>query len=82
MHYKDLIIGLLVAYLVISLIAHVLTGTQNCLSTLMASGDGATVAVVLAVGVAAGALAFYLARNSKELDKDLRKGWHDVEKRM
>lgn len=68
-HAKDLIIAVLVAYLVVDLLlAYAIKARHpGVLQTLSASLQDENVAVVLAIGLGAGVLAYYLARRSRDL---------------
>lgn len=71
MHYdgKDLIIAVLVAYLVIDLLLAYAVRVRHpgVFQTLMSSMQNENVMVVLVIGIAAGVLAYYLARRSREM---------------
>ncbi|HMP28990.1 MAG TPA: hypothetical protein PKD85_05290 [Saprospiraceae bacterium] len=68
-HAKDLIIALLVAYVVIDLLLAYAIKSRHpgVFETLSRSLEDENVMVVLAIGVAAGVLAYYLARRSNEI---------------
>jgi hypothetical protein len=67
-HAKDLIIAVLVGYVVIDLLlAYAIKARHpGVLETITRSLQDENVMVVLAIGVAAGVLAYYLARRSTE----------------
>jgi H+/Cl- antiporter ClcA len=71
MHYyaKDLIIAVLVAYVVVDLLlAYAIKARHpGVFQTLSASLQDENVAVVLAIGLGAGVLAYYLARRSRDM---------------
>lgn len=68
-HAKDLIIAVLVAYLVVDLLlAYAIKARHpGVLETLSSSLKDENIMVVLVIGVAAGVLAYYLARRSREM---------------
>ena len=67
-HMKDLIIAVLVAYVVIDLLlAYATRQHAGMLSALERVGSDENVMVVVALGLGAGFLAYWLARRSREL---------------
>ena len=68
-HMKDILIGLLVAYVVIDLLLAYATRSSHSglMAALSAAAQDENIAVVVVLGLGAGFLAYYLARNSSEL---------------
>jgi hypothetical protein len=68
-HAKDLIIAFLVAYVVIDLLLAYAIKSRHpgVMETISRSLQDENVMVVLAIGVAAGVLAYYLARRSNDM---------------
>jgi H+/Cl- antiporter ClcA len=67
-YQKDLLIAVLVAYVVIDLLLAYMIKARHpgVLATLQMAMKDENIAIVLAIGVAAGVLAYYLARRMKE----------------
>lgn len=68
-HWKDLLIAVLVAYAVIDLLLAYATKVRHpgVFASLQNAMSDENIAVVLVLGLGAGLLAFYLARRSKEM---------------
>ena len=68
LHDKDVLIGILVAYVAIDLLLAYAIRTRHpgVLSSLMSALSDENVGVVLIIGMATGLLAYYISRKSRE----------------
>jgi hypothetical protein len=68
LHIKDIVLGVLVAYVVIDLLLAYAIRVRHpgVFATLTASLSDENIGVVLVLGIAAGLLVYYLARKSRE----------------
>ena len=72
-HLKDILIGILVTYVVIDLLISMLANRNHpsLLEKMLSGLDEENIMMACVIGILVGVLAWYLAKNSKELYKPL-----------
>ena len=80
MNLKDILIGVLVAYVVIDVSISMLAKRSypSLIEKMMSGLDQENVMMACVIGVLVGVLAWYLAKNSKELFKPVHTRWQTV----
>jgi hypothetical protein len=66
-HVKDILIGLLVAYVALDILLSMAGRHQGMFGALARASSDENVAIILVIGLGLGFLAYYLAKHSREM---------------